>query len=223
MYIITAIRLLLAFAVLFHITGQVIYFIGDVSDRYEDHDVTAQERDRYCDEVCSIPSVAKRYGKLAHDCEEACKPMSRRPLLSALRAAYQHYHLCGIDVPCIDAFFNFARSLTGGTIIVLGLLMIPNVLRAAANTLTFGMSSRLRLGRSGGEINPRIAVNGMTTVENIDDNDHEAFFKQQRNWMGGQRPRAQLEQTSWDSFKTWISTFKSASSSYLALERPHTQ
>jgi hypothetical protein len=226
MTVASAIRLGFWFFVCFHVASQVVYLIGDVADRYEDSKLVAENNNNFCTEVCAVAGAAKRYGEHAHRCEAACKPSSRWPILGATREALKHYHLCGIDVPCVDALMNFAWTFSGAMFLLSALFMIPFVIKACFWATTVGVTSRLTSRRSRAEVDYRRTANGTTTITELDDQDHEGFFRQQRSYMDAVvKPRAQLEMGTWDRFRTWISQFRTERSEYLALgaSRPHEQ
>lgn len=185
MHLITALRWGFAFFIFSNISWQVLYVIGDVVERYEQ--ITLDKTDaNFCNDICAISGAAERYGTNVAACLTTCKSKTNWPLIRATKLAVENYHLCGIDTPCLDAFFGFARSLTGGATIVLGMLLtaqFASTIWSAGPMAIFGTGRRRPAYRP----DPRSTVS-VTDLSTIPDNDNEQFLSTARRQIALEAP-----------------------------------
>lgn len=217
MHLITTIRLGFAFFVLFHIGSQLFYLTGDVVERYQDRHEQAKQNSDYCNDFCSVAGVNARYGANADNCKRACARAARWPLLGATKEALHHYNLCGIDVSCIDAFLRFSTSLPGAGLLALSFLMLLQAMPSVLSFCTYGMSTRVFARRK--SVDPRRAIANTMQVEELDDNDR--FFSENKTYLEKLRARPQLEPTTLDTVRAWISGAKTGAAQYLLPTREH--
>lgn len=153
------------------ILAQVVYCAGDYSDHYEEI-VEQNKRDKnYCSEVCHVSGSVDRYGDNVDTCAKACKRITKYPRFAALRMTARHYHLCGIDTPCIDVFLKFSTTWAGIATLALGILLLPRLLSYCLGWRPWHLIPQRRVVRQ-----PRrraVAQPTQVVVEQIEDDNYD--------------------------------------------------